>query len=131
MVTIELTMNGKTTQMGFTWLNQAETSNWKKVGTGNVVVSGGEWNGTYDNVPVYQYQGNYYVWPDGKFSAGEAIPTTGTTSPTPTPSPGNIGIPANATVPIAVGGGIAALVALVLLLHHSGKQAKRKKYYGW
>lgn len=46
-------------------------------GTGTVVVSSGSHKGTYSDVPVYDYDGELWVWPDLSFSGYTALTVTG------------------------------------------------------
>jgi hypothetical protein len=129
---VTLIMNSKQIPMNYEWLNSQITNNWKQVGTGDVQVTGGEWAGTYNNVPVYQYNGQYFVWPNYSFSAASSKSSSNTTpGSTTTTTPSLTSTLGNRTTLVVLGGALVAVGVIVGLIHYHDKSKKSAKYYGW
>jgi hypothetical protein len=128
---VTLIMNSKQIPMNYEWLNSQITNNWKQVGTGDVQVTGGEWAGTYNNVPVYQYNGQYFVWPNYSFSAASSKSSSNTTPGSTTTSPSLTSTLGNRTSLVVLGGALVAVGVIVGIIHYHDKSKKSAKYYGW
>jgi hypothetical protein len=66
-----LTFNGQSIPMVFGALPSQvlNNTNGTQIGIGNLTVNSGfSTSGNYTNIPVYFYNGYYYVWPNGQFS---------------------------------------------------------------
>jgi len=136
-MTVTMTLNGKQIPMEYQWLTQTEMNNWTKVGNGNLVVTDGEYAGTYNNVPVYSYNGWYYVWPKMLFSVAAPIPgsssstslgSSGTSTTTTSGASKVASIPKNV---IIVGGIASAGIIGVIAYFILARRKKTQKYYGW
>jgi hypothetical protein len=127
---VTLIMNSKQIPMNYEWLNSQITNNWKQVGTGDVQVTGGEWAGTYNNVPVYEYNGQYFVWPNYFFSAA-SVKSSSNTTPGSSKTPSLTSTLGNRKALVVLGGALVVVGGIVGLIYYHDKSKKAAKYYGW